>query len=158
LRALHLLPAVLLATIGGCSMFWDSPSVRIADVRVSGIGLSGARADITLEVVNPNGFSLTSKALRYRLEFEDPEVRAAGDDDPWRTVAEGAAEQVVALERNDTTRVTVGVPFRYRDLGDAALTLIRDGRLRYRLAGDIVFDAPIGDVRVPFNDTGEVGL
>lgn len=153
-------PAALLvlAAATGCSLFWDAPSVRIADVRVSGVGLAGATADVTLAIENPNGYSLTSKELRYRLEFEEPEGREPGGADRWVTIAEGESRETVRVRGDDSATVTLAVPFEYRDVGRAVVGLVREGTLRYRLAGDILFDAPVGDVRIPFDDTGHVGL
>lgn len=157
----------LLLAAQGCSAFFDAPTVRIADVRVSGIGLSGATADVVLEVVNPNGFALEAEELRYRLEFEDVEARedgAAAESDTadgegfWRLVASGETDQRYSVPADDRASITVRVPFDYSDVGRAAMSLVRQGSLRYRISGDVLFDAPVTNVRVPFDDTGHVGL
>lgn len=150
--------AVLAVALVGCSTLFDAPDVRIIDVRVSGIGISGATADVMLEVSNPNGFSLTAEELRYRLAFEDPELRDADEEDPWRTVASEEADRRVTVPAGERADVTVSVPFDYGDVGRAVVSLVREGALRYRLTGDILFDAPVGSVRVPFDDIGRVGL
>lgn len=151
--------AILAVVTAGCSLFFDAPDVRIAAVRVSGIGLSGASADVELEVSNPNGFALTSEGLRYRLEFEEPDAGAVEDAGArWRTIASGESDRHLTVEADERAVVTVEVPFEYRDLGRAVLRLLERGELTYRLTGDILFDAPLGGVRVPFEDTGRVGL
>lgn len=155
-------PALLLAALTlaatACSALFEAPSVRIADVRVSGVGLSGATADITLAVVNPNAFTLRSEEVRYVLEFDDPAAREAGDDDPWRTIAEGSSVERLEVLRDDSARVTLSVPFAYSDVGRAVRSLMLEQELRYRVRGDVLFDGPVGDVRVPFDDTGRIGI
>ena len=149
--------ALGLALLGAsaCSLFFERPSVRIADVRVVGVGFSGATAEVDLHVTNPNGYALTSKGLRYQLAFQDA---AAEGDDAWATIAEGTSEEVVRVGADDSASVTVAVPFRYGDVGRVVQTFLRTGELRYRLTGDVLFGAPVGDLRIPFDDTGDVEL
>ena len=74
--------------------------------------------------------------------------------DEWRTLATGRSADEVSLAANDTTAVTVLVPFSYEELGTAALSLLRDGRLRYRFSGAFTVGSPIGDLRIPFDRAG----
>lgn len=153
-----LVPALaLLATVAGaaCAALLDPPDVRIADVRVGGIGLSGATADVVLQVKNPNGFALTAEGLRYQLDFLDPDASMQGEE-TWHAVTSGRTTDRIHVPGNDSSTVTVEVPFQYEDLGRAMLGLLREGGLDYRLTGDVMFDGPVGDVRVPFRDTGRV--
>lgn len=146
--------AAIATSIGACALFMQSPSVRIAGVRVGGIGLQGATAEIELEVANPNRFSLTSKGLDYTLAFEEGDAGGGR----WQTIAEGASEEVLTVAGEDTSRITLGVPFRYEDVGRALLRLRERGELQYRLTGGVRFDGPLRDVRVPFEKTGDIGL
>ena len=59
-----------------------------------------------------------------------------------------------SLEAGETTPVTLLVPFSYSELGNAAASLLRDGRLRYRFAGSFTVGSPIGDIRIPFDQDG----
>lgn len=152
--ALGLLAAL---TTTACAALLDSPDVRIADVRVSGIGLSGATADVVLQVSNPNRFALTAEGLNYQLDFLEPDA-SAQDEESWHVVASGRTANRIRVPAHDSSRVTVEIPFQYQDLGRALSSLLRDGELDYRLIGDVTFDGPVGDVRVPFRDTGRVGL
>ena len=145
------------AALAGCSLFFDSPTVRIVDVRVTGIGLTSATAEVGVDIENPNGFSLTSTGLEYRLAFED-QGSTSDQGTGWHVVVEGEADEVVRVEGNDRSRVTIRVPFRYEDLGRAVLGLLERGELRYRLTGEVNFDTPVGEIGVPFEDIGEIGL
>ena len=141
----------------GCSLFFDAPTVHIVDVRMTGIGLTSATAEVDVDIENPNGFSLTSTGLEYRLSVED-QGRTSEDGGGWHVVAEGEGGEVVRVEGNDRSRMTIRVPFRYEDLGRAVLGLLERGELRYRLTGEVNFDTPVGEIGVPFEDIGEIGL
>jgi hypothetical protein len=157
LSLLPLLAALALPPLG-CASLVKEPVVRIVEVGVVGIGLSGATARVTLLVSNPNGFSLDAKTLDYRLAFLPPEEEpAAGeevDDDAWRTLVAGATPEDVRLPARDSTTLTIDIPFGYRALGQALGGLLQDGRLRYRFNGAFTVGSPVGDLRVPFDRTG----
>lgn len=148
--------ATLVGMAAGCALFYENPTVRIAGVRVTGVGLTGATAEIGLEVDNPNGFSLTTTGVSYRLAFQDGEVEPDRESG-WRTIAEGESEEVVTVPGEETSRVTLSVPFRYEDVGRAVESFLQRGELRYRLTGALRVDGPVGGVRVPFDETGDVG-
>lgn len=132
----------------GCSLFFEKPDVRIARVDIVSVGLTGATAAIELEVVNPNGYDLRAREVRYALEFQE-----GGD---WRTVARSEAGRELTVAAGDTVLVALDVPFRYQDVGSAVLSLLQQGRLDYRVRGDVRFAAPVGSVRVPFDRQGTI--
>jgi LEA14-like dessication related protein len=134
-----------------CAVFLKSPTVDIADVRVVSVGLTGATAQVALDVANPNGSDLTVEEVRYRLSFADDQA-----EEGWRTLAEGENEEKLVITANDTTQVRLSVPFTYASLGRALQGLLSSGSLSYRLDGDVVFDAPVRNVRVPFDRRGSL--
>jgi LEA14-like dessication related protein len=135
----------------GCALFFENPSVSIAEVRVSSVGLTGATAQVELDVSNPNGFALTAEGVRYRLSFADAQA-----EEGWRTLAEGETEEKVVIAARDTTQVRLSVPFTYASLGRALQSLLNAGSLPYRLDGDVKIDAPVRDVRVAFDRRGSL--
>jgi LEA14-like dessication related protein len=143
--------AVALWGSAGCALFFESPDVDIADVRVVSLGLVGATAEVSLNVVNPNGFTLKAKEVRYRLSFADEDAEQG-----WRVLTQGQSEEEIQVAPRDTAGVRLSVPFRYSDVGRALGSLLDQGELTYRLDGDVKFDAPIKDVRVPFDRTGNL--
>lgn len=167
----------LLAAVGStallaaaCASLVKEPRVALAEVAVQSLTLSGATIRVELDVENPNGFGLDAKALEYTLFFRPgtgsstPEGGSGGDGDPseaeatWRTLASGRTVEAVSLPSNQTVRVPVAIPFRFRDLEDAAASLLRDGTLRYRFEGAFTVGSPVGDIRVPFDRTGLLDL
>jgi LEA14-like dessication related protein len=141
--------AALASAASACAVFFRSPTVSIADVRVVSVGLTGATAQVALDVANPNGFDLTAEGVRYRLSFADAQV-----EEGWRTLAEGENEERLVIAANDTTQLRLAVPFTFASLGRALQSLLSEGSLPYRLDGDVLFDAPVRDVRVPFDRRG----
>ena len=143
--------SLVVSVTAGCALFFESPDVDIADVRVVSVGLVGATAEVSLNVVNPNDFTLRAKEVRYRLSFADEDA-----DRGWRVLTQGQTGEEIQVAPRDTTGVRLSVPFRYADVGRALGSLLDEGELTYRLDGDVKFDAPIKDIRVPFDRRGNL--
>ena len=178
-RARAVCTAVLALTLvgsAGCASLVKSPTIMLADVQVSSIGLTGATLRVQLDVYNPNRFGLDSKALDYTLFYataEDTDDRSsssaprrddaspseggAGGVPEWQRLAVGRTAEDVALPAGDTSRVALEVPFEYRDVGPALLGLLRSGSLDYRFEGAFSVGSPVGTIRVPFDRTGRFG-
>ncbi len=133
-RATLTLAALLVValTAASCALFARSPEVRIADVRVIGLGLTGGTAEVLLEVDNPNRFDLEVREFRYLLEVSDP-----GQAERWDTLAVGVSADTVRLPRRDLTVVPLRIPFRYSALGTALRAWMQGGEVPYRLEGEV---------------------
>ncbi len=142
------LPLVVIL-LGGCSLFYRSPSVVIADVRVVGLGFTSGTAEIILEVDNPNFFHLEVREFQYLLEVE-------GREDRWSRLAEGRTAESIRLPRRSVERVTLEVPFQYEAVGTALRSWWDTGAMNYRVQGDIVARGPAGRVDLPFRSTGSL--
>lgn len=140
---------VLMIAASGCSLFYQEPTVRIADVRLAGVGLSSGTAEIEFEVENPNIFALEVRRLSYLLEVE-------GRGDRWSPLAEGVTAESIRLPRRSTEEVTIQVPFRYEAVGVALRSWWETGDLSYRLRGDIETRGPLGSVELPFRAEGRM--
>jgi LEA14-like dessication related protein len=137
------------AFLSGCALFSENPTLPLADVRVTSVTLLGGTAQASLNVVNPNGFKLTAKEVRYRLSFADSQA-----DEGWRTLTEGESDGQVEVFPRDSAVVRLELPFRFADVGRALTSLMSQGELRYRLDGEVKVDGGIRDVRVPFDQRG----
>lgn len=146
----------VLALVAGCASLVKEPQVSLAYLELASIGITGATARVQLEVRNPNRFSLNARAVEYTLAFHpgDPGQAADLPEGDWRTVAAGRSADPVTLSGGETTPVTVMVPFTYSEIGAAAASLLRDGRLRYRFTGSFTVGSPVGDLRIPFDRNG----
>ncbi len=148
---------VLFAALGACASLVREPSVALSQVELRGIGLAGATVRVELDVVNPNRFGLESKALDYVLSYAaTPDTGSTPEGREWRLLAEGRTAEAVDLPSRDTARVTLDVPFQYRDVGPALLALLREGTLEYRFEGAFSVGSPVGTLRVPFDRIGRL--
>lgn len=151
------LSLALSAALGACASLVREPSVALSQVELRGIGLAGATVRVELDVVNPNRFGLESKALDYILSYAaSPGVGTGPEAREWRLLAEGRTAEAVELPSRDTARVTLDVPFQYRDVGPALLALLREGTLEYRFEGAFSVGSPVGTLRVPFDRIGRL--
>jgi LEA14-like dessication related protein len=146
-RWLLLVPFLLL--IGGCSVFFRSPGVTLADVRVIGLGLTSGTAQITLEVENPNLFQLEVREFHYLLEVE-------GRHDTWSRLAEGSSVERIRLPRRSKEEVRLEVPFSYDAVGVALQSWWQTGSMNYRVRGDLTARGPTGRIDLPFRAEGSM--
>lgn len=147
------LALLLLVVMAGCSLFFQRPSISVADVRIGSIGLSGATAEIALEIGNPNRYDLGVSALRYTLAVPPEDGDAEGRE--WTVLLDGLVPDSTTVPGGRTARVVIEVPFEYSAVELAGETFLRRGaRLPYRLRGHVRVTGPMTSVQVPFDDEG----
>lgn len=155
LRRLALLTPALAAA--ACASLVKEPRVALSAVELHSIGLGGASLRVELQVENPNRFSLDARAMEYTLSFVEGEgVARPGEvaESEWRPVATGRTADGALLAAGERTLVAVDVPFRYGDVGRAVASLLQSGRLHYRFHGSFTVGSPVGELRIPFDQTG----
>ncbi len=144
-------PLLVVGVLTGCSLIIQEPVVRVAQVRVASLGLTGGALDVFVEIDNPNSFALKSEVFTYRLELaEEPGVETTA----WLTLFDGEHPGRVEILSQESTRVEVQVPFQYSSVGLVVGRLLRQGELEYRFSGSLQFSLPVGRVRVPFDERG----
>ncbi len=141
----------LLATLPGCALLYQSPEVRIVDVRVVGLGITSGTAEILLEVDNPNRFGLEVRGLDYLLEVGTPSDQAR-----WDTLAVGFHPDTIQLPRRSEEQVAVRIPFRYQALGTALGAWLQGGDIPYRIQGEVKARGPGGERDLPFRSRGSI--
>lgn len=139
----------LVLVSAGCGVFYQAPSVRIADVRVVGLGLSSGTAELDVEVDNPNRFGLEVRGLEYMLEVSDGTEAAR-----WDTLATGISTDTVRIDGREMERVTLSIPFRYQALGTAFQSLLSGGSVPYRIEGVVRAGGFGGQRDLPFRSEG----
>lgn len=149
--ALLLLLALLAPVLSGCSLVMQEPEVRVARVGLAELGLRGGAVEVLLEVANPNGFALETRAFRYALAV--PDVTLDGDT-AWVPLVDEESRDTVRVEARDTVSLPVRIPFDLATVGAAAGRLLRDGELGYRFTGALRLQTPLGGVDVPFERRG----
>jgi LEA14-like dessication related protein len=150
--------AVLAAAMAvtACSLVFERPTVRVAEVRLASMDLRGGTLAVTLQVDNPNRFSLEGQDFSYRLWFLDgsPSDTSAGAGGKWVELADGRLSEPASVPARGTGTVTVKVPFDFASVGLAAGRLLRQGELEYRFSGELLFHTPLGGKRLPFDERG----
>ena len=144
-----MLGAVAAAMMGasGCSAIgrqaFQQPVVRLQDVRVNGVGLTGGNLDVRLSVYNPNGYRLDATRMTYNVLVDDSVQFATGSMDSKFTVS-----------GKDSNIVTIPVNFTYSGIGAAGRQLLNTGGVNYRVAGDVIVGTVVGNFTVPYSSTG----
>jgi len=148
------LAAILVAWVAvACVPKIKEPDVRLAGVRVGGLGLDGGLIYVRLSVVNPNDFGIEAAGLTYDLDLK----RAADGEASWDDVAEGTYRETVRVGSNDSAVVEIPVEFRYSGLGGAVQSLLSSGSVSYRVRGSVAITKPVR-TEIPYRHTGTVSL
>jgi LEA14-like dessication related protein len=140
---------ILLATavvMAGCATLGKQalrdPVVTLADVKVTGVGLNGGSLDVVLNVQNPNDFRLDATQLNYHVLV---------DTVPF---ANGTTTQRFTVEGTKTQQIHIPINFTYSGVGAAGRQLMNTGSVLYTVKGDVTVGSPVGNVTVPFSQTG----
>ena len=150
------LSVLLAGSASGCaSAVFDQPQVTLENVQLGGLGLRGGTLLVSLQVINPNRFSLNAEQLTYNLALRDPgEVT----DTTWIDFATGTYSEGFSVPARDTAVVQIPVEFTYSGLGTAAGSLLRAGTFTYRASGTVDVRTPLGTHEVPFRKRGTMTL
>jgi LEA14-like dessication related protein len=145
----RLIGCALLA--GGCAplqraLRLEEPTIRLQEVRITGIGLTGGTLDLALDVFNPNDFRLRTIRLELGIDLEQVHF---GD---------ALLETAVELPAQQHSLVTVPVRFEWAGLGAGARALLTQQAIRYGLTGAATLGTPLGDRRVSVHGSGDVPL
>jgi LEA14-like dessication related protein len=154
LRSALALSLALVAN-GCASAVFNQPEVTLETVQVGGLGLRGGTLLVSLQVINPNRFSLNADQLNYQLALRDADEVS---DTTWVDFATGTYDQGFSVGARDTAVVQIPVEFTYSGLGAAAGSLLRAGTFTYRASGTVDVRTPLGSHEVPFRKRGTVTL
>jgi len=133
------------ATLGNALRF-EAPDLRLQEVQVTGLTVSGGTLDLTLDVFNPNGYRLRSTQLEVGIDLENVHF---GD---------ALFETAVELPSQQHSLITVPVRFEWAGLGAGARALLVRQAVRYGLTGAATLNTPLGDRRVRLRAEGDVPL
>lgn len=141
--------AVSAATlVGACSTLgraaFQQPVVRLHDVRVRGLGLTGGSLDVLLSVYNPNHYRLDATQLTYQVNLAGDSVQVAG----------GTLDNRFSVQDNDSTIVTIPVNFTYTGIGAAGRSLLNSGVVNYHVLGNVTVATVVGNFTVPYSSVG----
>ncbi len=146
-KLLTVLVILAALSLSACSMksAVQKMSLELKTVHIKDMTLKGFDADIDLQIVNPNWFTVRISGLDYHAYI-------AG-----REIATGQADQEIAIPSDSTTVVTLPLKVSYGNLGGRLAQILLSGNLEYRLQGSAVFHTWFASRTVPF-DTKEKNL
>ena len=120
-----------------------TPRVEFKGLDVRGISAGGGAVDVTLRLHNANPYSLTAKGARYRVLVGDSVE-----------LGQGSVTESVSLPAHDSADVTLPLDLSWQALGRAGSSAVRDGRVDYRVTGEIDVATPLGTRPVPIDARG----
>jgi LEA14-like dessication related protein len=132
------------ATLGRLS--FQEPEVKLTEIDVTGLGLSGGTMNLVFDVYNPNSYRIRSTRLELGVDLEDTHF---GD---------ALLEKPLDLSPESHSQVVVPVRFEWGGVGAGARALFARQAIRYRLTGTVFLDTPLGDRRVRLGSSGDVPL
>jgi LEA14-like dessication related protein len=140
--------ALVLAAAGcaGIGDYFKEPNVRLDQVNVRGIGLSGGTLDLILDVYNPNSFDLRGTELRLGFDVEGSHVGDVEYRDDF------------AVNRGDTTRLALPLKFAWAGISSAVRSALGYGDIPYKMKGEVSLQTPFGRHSVPFEREGRAPL
>ena len=131
--------------IGGCAFSGETPpTVTVADVRLTGLGLLDEAALLTLCVTNPNSSALSFSKVHFTLDVADARL------------ADGVNEVPVRLPPKQSTLVPFVVATTVRNVGSQLASTLGTGRAVYRISGAVAFSA--FPIPIPFSKDGSLSL
>jgi LEA14-like dessication related protein len=120
------------------------PTVTVSDVSISNISREQVRFLVKLDVANPNPVGLTLAKVEYNFEL-------AG-----RPLAAGTTEAPLAIKASGSTPAEVPVALAYNELKTIYDQNKDADYLEYKLTGMFHVATPIGNLPVPYRQTGKV--
>lgn len=146
--------AVLIASLlagSGCAslrsaLTFHEPQLKLEEINVTGLSLSGGTLDLVFDVYNPNTYRLRSTRLEVGLDLEDVHFGDALIDKP------------LDLSPENHSRVTVPVRFEWAGVGAGARALLLRQAIRFGVNGAVLVDTPLGERRVGLKFSGDVPL
>lgn len=133
------------ATLGQALRFQE-PDIKLQEIQVTGLGLTGGTLDLALDVFNPNDYRLRTTRLQLGIDLEDVHF---GD---------ALLETPLELPSQQHSPVTVPVQFEWAGVGAGARALLSRQAVRFGLTGVATLNTPLGDRRVQVHGSGEVPL
>ncbi len=149
MRKTMMAAAVAITVLGtACSALgrqaFQQPDVKVADIKLTGIGLTGGSLDVLLDVANPNEYRLDATRMTYKVMLDSVQF------------ASGLVDNKFTVDGGKTTQVRVPVNFTFAGIGAAGRQLLNTGGINYQVTGDVTVGTVVGNFTVPFTSTGRV--
>jgi LEA14-like dessication related protein len=141
---------LVLASLSGCETLQsqvEQPTVKLAGISLVEAGLVQQVYGVTLEVENPNGFTLPIKGVNYAVKVGGQEFATGLTPSGFSIPAKGSNQVQVEVRTNLLESIS--------HLG--RMLSGNPKELDYELSGDIQIDMPLVGP-IPFNQAGTIPL
>lgn len=122
----------------------EKPTASVRDVNVSSVSFSGATGELSLDVMNPNGFGVPLSGIDWQLSIGGARA-VTGTVQLSQTIpAKAVAPVVTTLTISSGDAVTVA-------------SVLAGGARDYRVDVTLHFSTQVGPIDVAVNHTGQLG-
>ena len=140
IKTVFLLALVFL--LSSCATVVKEPQISISKIQLDHLSLRESEASFTLNVLNPNKFSIYLSGIEYGLSLNGVNV-ASGENSNRVTIAAGTEETVTIPVRLQVAKLFKMIP-----------NFWRDKRVEYNLDGKL--KTPL--INIPFHRTGGINV
>jgi len=134
----------LLTSAQACQELQDLvPTVSFQRMDVANIDFDHVEADFVFAVDNPNPIDVGLSSFSYDLALQDTQLLAGDDADGFTIEAVGESELRLPLS------------LRWQDAWDAAQATRGEDLVRFGLSGNLGFNTPLGEARLPYDESGD---
>ncbi len=122
----------------------EKPTASVREVSVSSVSFSGATGELSIDVMNPNGFGVPLSGIDWQLSIGGARA-VTGTVQLSQTIpAKALAPVVTTLSLNSGDAVTVA-------------SVLASGARDYRVDVKLHFSTQVGQIDVDVNHTGQLG-
>ncbi len=126
------------------------PKVKVADLQLNNLSVSGANLVLQVEIDNPNKFDFLLQNIKYSLTIADQQ---------WLN---GAQEQDLQVASNGKGVLEFPIKLNFFEVGRSVFGMLTgDSPLSYHLTGQLGINpnlSLINEIRIPFDQTGEIAV
>lgn len=120
----------------------EKPGIKSVQVVFQKLNLREATVLLTLELENPNAFSVRAGVVQYELMFDGNKVLSG----------ETVGDFVLASNGRSTISIILEIPF--RSIGLAARSVFRGGEVSYSVSGAVGLSGLLTGIKIPISHSG----
>lgn len=132
---------VVIACSSCIHLFFERPTVALRKVSAAP-SLQGLYLNFGMDVNNPNGYDLKLEKLNFNFTINDNPSGSGEIDSP------------ILLPARSTSYVEIPVRTDMKSIGNCIALIIRGQELKYRVEGDALVKALLGEKNFHFNREG----
>ena len=117
-------------------------TITLEDVRVESVGLTGAELAIAIRATNPGPVAATIDRTSYVIFVNNI------------SLGEGQNLQKVTVPAGGSVVIAQPISVTYSGAVSSAWSYLTAGEAEWRLVGTAYIDTPLGQVSVPYDETG----